>query len=343
MFISEPSNDDQLDELLTQPTQKTVEAVSKLEGDLLILGAGGKMGPTIALLAQRSIQAAGLPYKVKCVSRFSSNETRQFLVRANITTVSGDLMRREVVDNLPDAPNVIFLVGMKFGSKESKPLTWMLNTYVPGLVAHRYAFARIVALSTGNIYPFTPVVLGGADEEVIPNPIGDYAQSCLGRERIFQHAALEQKTPITILRLNYANDLRYGVLRDIAQNVFDGQPVNLVTGNVNVIWQGDANRVIIQSLSICSSPARILNVTGPETVSVRWLAEQFGHHFGRSPVFSGDEASTALLSNAAECHRLFGYPDVTLMQMIHWTAHWVKNGGRALSKPTHFEVRDGQF
>jgi len=248
-----------------------------------------------------------------------------------------------VLDRLPDSPNVIYLVGMKFGSSGLEPLTWMLNTFVAGLTARRFASARIVALSTGNVYPFVPVSSGGATENTAPEPRGDYAQSCLGRERMFQYGSQRNGTRVAILRLNYANDLRYGVLHDIAQRVLAGDIIDLNMGNINVIWQGDANRVILQSFSICANPACILNLTGPETLSVRWIAERFGEIFGRTPVFSGTESRDALLSDASECRRLFGLPSVTALQMIEWTAQWIQQGGRSLAKPTHFETRDGKF
>jgi nucleoside-diphosphate-sugar epimerase len=340
---SAPRTEAQLNELLTVPNDATVHAVQQLGGDLLILGAGGKMGPSLALLAQRSLQAAGVPHQVHCASRFSSPAVAEDLRGAGIRVTGADLLQPGALESLPDTPNVIFLVGMKFGSTGAEPLTWMLNTFVPGLVARRFASSRIVALSTGNVYPFVPVHSGGATEQSPLAPRGDYAQSCVGRERMFQHGSLAHGTPVAILRLNYANDLRYGVLRDIAERVLAGHPIDLGMGNVNLIWQGDANRVILQAFSICSSPAHILNLTGPEMVPVRWLAEQFGAIFGHAPVFTGAESGEALLSNAAECHRLFGYPRVTLLDMVHWTAEWVQAGGRSLAKPTHFETRDGKY
>jgi nucleoside-diphosphate-sugar epimerase len=336
-------DESQLNELLASPNEATVAAVQHLGGDLLILGAGGKMGPSLARLAWRSIQTAGLPYRVHCVSRFASPEVARELTSAGIKVTSADLLQPGALDELPAAPNVIHLAGMKFGSTGNEAQIWMLNTFLPGLVARRFAASRIVALSTGNVYPFVPVSGGGATEQTPLAPRGDYAQSCVGRERMFQYGSLTHGTPVAILRLNYANDLRYGVLHDIAQHVLAGDLIDLNTGSFNAIWQGDANRVILQSFRICASPARILNLTGPETISVRWVAEQFGQKFGREPVFSGSEGSDALLSNAAECQCLFGYPRVSVLQMIEWTAQWVQQGGRSLAKPTHFETRDGKF
>lgn len=338
-----PQDETQLNDLLTSPNDDTVAAVEQLGGDLLILGAGGKMGPTLAQLAWRSILAAGLPWHVHCVSRFTSPDAARELADAGIDMISADLLQPGALDHLPDAPNVIHLVGMKFGATGAEALTWMLNTFLPGLVVRRFAAARIVALSTGNVYPFVPVSSGGATEQTPLEPRGDYAQSCVGRERMFQYGSLDRGTRVAILRLNYANDLRYGVLHDIAQRVLAGDVIDLNMGNINVIWQGDANRVILQSFGICASPARVLNLTGPETLSVRWVAERFGGIFGRAPVFGGTESGDALLSNAAECQRLFGYPRVSAFQMIEWTAQWIQQGGRSLAKPTHFETRDGKF
>jgi nucleoside-diphosphate-sugar epimerase len=338
-----PRDERELDEILSAPNEATVAAAQQLGGDLLLLGAGGKMGPSLALLAQRSIQAAGLPYRVRCVSRFGNPAVPQALSDAGVQVSSADLLQPGALEALPDAPNVIFLVGMKFGSSGAEAQTWALNAFLPGLVARRFATARIVALSTGNLYPFVPISSGGATEQTPPAPHGDYAMSCLGRERMFQYAALSSGTPVTLIRLNYANDLRYGVLHDIAQRVLSGEPIDLGMGAINAIWQGDANRVILQSFALCASPARALNLTGPETISVRWLAERFGELFDRAPLLHGTEGSDALLSNAAECGRLFGYPRITLPQMVTWTVQWIKQGGRSLAKPTHFETRDGKY
>jgi nucleoside-diphosphate-sugar epimerase len=338
-----PQDEQQLEQRLTTPSPAAVDAARELDGDLLILGAGGKLGPSLAVLAVRAIRTAGLPHRVHCVSRFNSPGLADALRGAGVHATCADLLQPGALEGLPDAPNVIHLVGMKFGSTGAEPRTWMLNTFLAGLVARRFARSRIVALSTGNVYPFVPIGSGGATEQTPPAPNGDYAMSCLGRERLFQHAALAQGTPVALIRLNYANDLRYGVLHDIAQRVLAGEPIDLSMGAVNVIWQGDANRVILQAFSLCSSPARILNLTGPETVSVHWLAERFGELLGRQPVFSSVEGAEALLSNSAACSRLFGYPQVSLLEMVEWTAQWVRQGGPSLAKPTHFETRDGKY
>jgi nucleoside-diphosphate-sugar epimerase len=235
------------------------------------------------------------------------------------------------------------MAGRKFGSTGGEPLTWAMNSFVPALVAERYRDSRIVVFSSGNVYPLTPVALGGPTEEHPTGPVGEYAQSALGRERMFQHFSERFGTPGVILRLNYAIDLRYGVLLDVATKVFERRAVDLTMGHANVIWQGDANSVALRALEHCQSPPLVLNLTGPETVSIRQLVLRFGAILGIEPTFSGVEAPTALLSNAGRCFRLFGYPEVTLDEMIEWTAQWVGMGGRTLAKPTHFEVRDGKF
>ena len=241
------------------------------------------------------------------------------------------------------SPNVVFMAGRKFGATGNESLTWAMNTYLPGRVAEKYRKSRIVVFSTGNVYPLTPVSHGGATETHPVNPIGEYAQSCLGRERVFEHASNQFGTPLAILRLNYAIDLRYGILLDIAEKVYGEKHVDLTMGAANVIWQGDANAVVLRSLMHCQSPPTLLNLTGPEIVSIRWLATRFGEIFGKAPAFEGIEADTALLSNAARCHQFFGYPLISLEQMVQWVAHWVEIGGTSLGKPTKFEVRDGKF
>ena len=314
-----------------------------LDGDLLILGVGGKMGPTLAKQAKRAIDLAGITKKVIGVSRFSTSGVREDLHEAGIETIAADLLSEDCLQNLPNIQNVILMAGRKFGSTDNESLTWAMNSYMPGRVADRFRNARLVVFSTGNVYPLTPISHGGAAECLPPAPTGEYAQSCLSRERICAYFSLQFGTPMAILRLNYAIDLRYGILLDIAEKVYTEQPIRLEMGNVNVIWQGDANAVVLRVLTHCQSPPLILNVTGPETVSIRYLAGRFGALFNKPPRFKGEEAETALLSNASRCHRLFGYPRVSLEQMIEWVAEWVRIGGTTLRKPTHFEVRDGKF
>jgi nucleoside-diphosphate-sugar epimerase len=329
----------QLEEVLSTPSHAEVDALAALAGDLLILGVAGKMGPSLAYRARRAA-----PHKrIIGVARFSNPAVREQLEGWGIETISMDLLEPGALDRLPDAPNVVFMAARKFGSTGAEGLTWAMNTFLPGLVAERFRHARIVAFSTGNVYPFMPVLQGGPDETCPPVPVGEYGQTALGRERMFQHFSAAHGTPVTLLRLNYAIDLRYGVLLDIGQKVFERRPVHLKMGHANVIWQGDANSICLRSFALCSSPPHVLNLTGPETVSVRWAARRFGARFGIEPILEGEESETALLSNAAQCHKLFGYPSVTVEQMIEWTADWIGMGGATLNKPTHFEVRDGKF
>jgi len=332
-----------LEEALSIPPPYLLDHLHQLDSDLLILGVGGKMGPSLARMAARALKTIASPYKAVAVARFSQPALRGELEASGVQTISCDLLDRAALAALPESHNVIFMAGQKFGTSGNPSLTWAMNTYMPALVAERFAKARIVAFSTGNVYSLTPVVLGGATESDAPNPVGEYAASCLGRERMFEHFAQTQGLRCAIMRLNYAIDLRYGVLLDIAQKVKQNQPVDLAMGAANVIWQGDANAQALALLAHCAVPPLILNVTGPELVSVRRVAERFGQIFGTSPSFVGTEATTALLSNAAKAQHLFGYPRVSLEQLIEWTATWVEIGGATLNKPTHFEARDGRF
>jgi nucleoside-diphosphate-sugar epimerase len=332
-----------LENELLKPSDALIADMYDIEGDIILLGVGGKMGPSMAKLARQAVEKAGITKKIIGISRFTDTETRAELESEGIETISADLLNETDLQNLPDAPNIIYLAGTKFGTTGKEPFTWAMNAYLPGRVAERYKNSRIVAFSTGNVYPFTPVSSGGASENYPVAPVGEYGQSCLGRERIFQHFSQQYNIPTLIYRLNYAIDLRYGVLLEVAKSVLEGKPVDLTTGNVNVIWQGDANEIAIRALKHCQSPAKILNVTGPETLSVKWLAEEFGHIFNKQPIFINEVQPTALLSNASEAHRLFGYPRVTLRQMIQLTAAWLQQGGKTLNKPTHFQERKGQF
>ena len=337
------ANEEQLDDLLTEPTDDLVQSLGEIGGGVVVLGVGGKMGPTLARQARRALDQGGSNAPVIGVSRFTDAAAERQLQVAGVETISCDLLEDGALDRLPDAPNVIFMAGRKFGSTGAEHLTWAMNTYLPAQVAQRYRHSRIVVFSTGNVYPLVPVTSGGATEETPVGPIGEYAQSCLGRERIFAYFSDLYGTKVSIIRLNYAIDLRYGILLDIASRVWRGESIDLTMGNVNVIWQGDANRAILRALSVATSPPRVLNLTGPETVSVRYLATRFGQLLERTPTFVGEEAPTALLSNASRAHGLFGYPRVPLESMLRWVAHWVIDGGRALGKPTHFEARDGKF
>ncbi|HOW71171.1 MAG TPA: NAD(P)-dependent oxidoreductase [Phycisphaerae bacterium] len=336
-------SEEQLDDVLTEPTPGLVESLSGLDGDIIILGVAGKMGPTLARLARRALDQAGSTSRVIGVARFSEPGIREQLERRGIETLAGDLLEPEVLAGLPDAPNVLYLAGRKFGSTGQEELTWAMNTCLPARVAERYRKSRLVALSTGNVYPLTLVGGPGPDESHPLGPVGEYAQSCLGRERVLQYFSGHYKTPVVLVRLNYAVDLRYGVLVDVARKVHDGEPVSLAMGYANVIWQGDANTAILRSLSYAASPPFILNLTGTETLSIRQVAEQLGWLLGRKPLFEGQEEPTALLSNARRYKELLGPPRVSTELLMRWVAHWVSTGGRLLNKPTHFEARDGRF
>jgi nucleoside-diphosphate-sugar epimerase len=333
----------QLNELLTEPSEALIADLGSLPGDLLIVGASGKMGPTLAVLAKRAFAAADPGRRVFAAARFSDPIARAELERNGVEVVAADLHDQSAVSSLPDASNIVFMVGQKFGTTGQESLTWMTNVVLAQRIAERFPSSRIVSFSSGNIYPFLPPGSGGADESVPPQPIGEYAQSCLARERIFEHAAQTHGTPVTIFRLNYAIDLRYGVLLDIASSVYRREPVDLTMGSVNVIWQGDACEVALRALTIADAPPAVVNVTGPETASVRWIARMFGDRFGIEPELIGTEAPASLLSNAAKSFSLFGYPKVSLLTMIDWIADWVRNGGVTINKPTHFQSRNGQF
>jgi len=333
----------ELEDALSTPSERLIGDLAGLDGDILVLGVGGKMGPSLAKLAKRALKAAGKSGSVIGVSRFSSGGLQQELEAEGIETIAADLLSEEALNQLPDARNVIYMAGNKFGTTGREYFTWAMNAYLPGRVAEKFKDARIVAFSSGNIYPFTPLSRGGATELTPPSPVGEYAQSCLGRERIFEYFSRKNGTPLLNFRLNYAIDLRYGILLEVASAVKEGRPIDLNMGMVNVIWQGDANEMAIRSLLLCDSPPVTLNVTGPETVSVRWLAERFGEMLGTEPVLVGEEGPTALLNNASVSHRLLGYPQVTLRQMMEWTAGWVDSGGETLGKPTHFQEREGAF
>ena len=336
----------ELDDLLSAPSGADCAAMRAMEGGLLILGAGGKMGPSLARRARRAANEAGVSKGIVAVSRFSDRAAEAQLRDAGIETVSADLLDFDQLARLPDAENVIFMAGRKFGSAGAAHLaclTWASNAYLPARVAERYRHARIVAFSSGNVYPFVPVAGGGATEETAPDPVGEYAQSVLARERMFEFFSVRHGTRVCLLRLNYAIELRYGVLRDIGVKVFESRPVNVSMGSLNAIWQGDANSICLRSFALCESPPAVLNVTGPETLSVRDIARRFGQLFGREPVFEGHEADTALLNNSSRCHQLFGPPSVSAENAIVWTAEWIRNGGAAWDKPTHFETRDGRF
>ena len=333
----------QLDELLTRPRRELIEFMPFLNNPLVILGAGGKMGPTLCVLCRRAAEEAGIDLEVIAVSRFSKRGVQSWLEERGVRTHACDLLHRESLDALPDAGNIIYLVGFKFGTTENPSMAWAMNTLVPAYVAERYRHSRIAALSSGNVYPMVPVDSRGATETAILTPVGEYANACIGRERILDYHARTNSTPVVLIRLSYAVDLRYGVLLDIAQKVFTGKPVDVTTGHLNCIWQGDANEFILRSLPLANSPATVFNLTGPSELSVAGLAMQFGDIMGRTPRIVGTESDTALLSNPSRAFAILGKPPTSVDTMVRWVADWVMQGGSTLNLPTHFEVRDGSY
>lgn len=333
----------QLEDYLSEPNNDVIEMFKTLKGDILFLGIAGKIGPSLALMAKRACERAGVEKKIYGVSRFSSSNEREHLEQLGIQTIKGDLLDREFLESLPKVENVFFLAGMKFGAEGNPSLTWAMNTFLPGLVAENFKTSRIVAYSTGCVYPLVTPESGGSKEVDNPDPVGEYAQSCLGRERMFEYGAKKNNTPTLLFRLNYAVEPRYGVLVDIAQQVRDNETIDLSMGYFNVIWQGDANNVALLSLKHTESPANFLNISGPEIMSVRQTAEEFGKLFGVTPKFSGNEAPSALLTDSSKAYSIMGEPKVSMETLIRWVGHWVLEEKRSLSKPTRFEVRDGKY
>ena len=340
-----PQSEDELDDVLSEPRAPTIAALQRCPGDLVVLGAGGKMGPTLARMAARaaSVSDGAQRRRVIAVSRFSDKRARDSLERHGIETLSADLLDARSVEPLPEAANVIFMAGQKFGTADAPSRTWMMNVVVPALCARRYAGSRIVAFSTGNVYPLTAATSRGASDQTAPAPVGEYAASCLGRERVFEHYAATQQTRVAIMRLNYAIDLRYGVLTDLTQRVLAEIPIPLAMGHVNVIWQRDANAIALEMLARTATPPFILNVTGTRTLSVRSLAEEIGRRLGKTPRFEGREAADALLSDASRMREQFREPETPLETMLDWVTDWVAHGRPTLGKPTHFEARDGAY
>lgn len=334
---------EQLEDRLSEPTPEVVETLRRQEGDLIVLGVAGKMGPSLARMARRASDLAGIRRRIIGVARFSSVGLEDQLQQHGVETIRCDLLDEEAVGQLPDAPNVLYLAGMKFGATGQEPLTWAMNTHLPAIVCRRFARSRIVAFSTGNVYPLVPVASGGSLETDSPAPVGEYAMSCLGRERIFEHFSRTLGARVALVRLNYACDLRYGVLVDLAQKVLAGAPVDLGMARFNTVWQGDANAMTLRCFDHVASPPLTLNLTGPECLNVRETCERLGQLLGRKPVFTGTEAPTALLSNARRAFSLFGQPRVSADQLVAWVAAWLRQGGPTLNKPTHFEARDGRF
>ena len=334
---------EQLEDLLSEPTRGVVETMARLDGDLLFLGVGGKMGPSLARMARRATDLANVRRRIIGVSRFSPGTLESALHQYGIETIRCDLLDPSAVERLPDVPNVVFMTGMKFGATGNEALTWAMNCTVPADVARRFRHSKIVAFSTGNVYGLSPVARGGSVESDPLHPVGEYAQSCVGRERVLQHQSITLGIPVSILRLNYAVEMRYGVLVDIAQRVQSGETIDLAMGYFNALWQGDANTMALQAFDRVSNPPFVVNFAGPEALSVRRVGEQFAELFGTTPSFSGQEASDSLLSNAQLGHRLFGSPRVIADQLIRWIADWLARGQPTHGKPTHFENREGRF
>lgn len=333
----------QLEDLLSEPSDAAIDAMRRVEGDLLILGVAGKMGPTLARMAKRASDASHVRRRVIGVSRFSSPDERRALDAYGIETIRCDLADDTAVASLPDAPNVVFMAGRKFGSTGNEPLTWAMNTYVPALVCRKYHRSRIVVFSTGNVYGLIAHGAGGSREEDAPAPIGEYAMSCLGRERIVEYFSREHGTHAAILRLNYAAELRYGVIVDLAGRVAGGEPIDLTMGYFNVIWQADANAMALAALAHTSTPPLVVNIAGPEELGVRAVCLELGDRLGVAPSFVGCEADDALLSNGSRGWKLFGRPRVDARRLLSWTCDWIRRGGERFAKPTHFESRAGRF
>lgn len=336
-------NEEMLEDLLSVPGDGVVAMMKRLDGDIMILGIAGKMGITLGRQAVNAVTEAGVNKRIFGVSRFSDKEARRKLEESGIETIACDLLDRHQVEKLPKVKNIIYMAGRKFGTDGSEDVTWAMNTMIPAYVGTYFRESRIVVFSTGCVYPLVSVISGGCTEDVKPEPVGEYAQSCLGRERVFEYCSKAFGTKILLFRLNYAIDLRYGVLHDIGMQVWNNQPVSNTVGHFNIIWQGDANAYALRSLEHCSSPAIPLNITGPETVSVKYIAEKFSHLMKRGISYSGENKDKCYLNNASRSFNLFKYPRIGLEHMIRWQAEWIMRGGSSLGKPTHFEVNNGKF
>jgi nucleoside-diphosphate-sugar epimerase len=332
-------SEDELEELLSRPSPELVQDFAALEGDVMVLGASGKIGPSLARMALRATQQSGPPRRIYAVARSPMPE----LGAAGAHTLACDLLDLEAVRRLPRVPNVIYMAGRKFGSSGSEWLTWAANVLAPHHVAATFDDARLLVFSTGCVYALAHISTGGSTENDPPDPVGEYAMSCLGRERVFDYYSAERGARVLHIRLNYAVELRYGVLADVATRVWRGQPVDVTTGYANVIWQGDVCDQVLRAWPLVASPSRALNITGPETISIRWLAQRFGELMGKPALIQGQENGLGYLSNAAQAARLFGYPRVPLGTAIAWVADWVQCGKPTLNKPTHFEAQDGRY
>lgn len=328
-----------LEDALSRPSQALVETLATVPGDIMVLGVGGKMGPTLARMARRAAPGK----RVIGVARFSEAGLRERLQGQGIECIETDLLSRDAIAALPDVANIVFMAGRKFGSTGSEWLTWAMNAHVPALVAERFRQSRIVAFSTACVYPFVGTDTDGATENVPPTaPSGEYANSCVARERMFEHFSHQHRTPGRLIRLSYAIDMRYGVLHDVAQKVLNRETIDLAMGHANVIWQGEANDWTLRALAHCDTPTSPLNLSGPK-ISIRAVAHALGQRLGIEPVLAGKEAPTAWLIDSSRAFALFGPPQVSLDTMLDWTADWVRRGGASLGKPTHYEARDGRY
>ncbi|MDE0577967.1 MAG: NAD(P)-dependent oxidoreductase [Opitutales bacterium] len=332
-----------LEDHLSEPSEALVTELAKASGDWLFIGAGGKMGPTMTRMARKALDRAGNPVRVSAASRFSDSRARESLERHGIETFAADVLDREAVGNLPDAANVVFMLGMKFGITTNPSLAWAMNTQAPAIVAERFYNARIVAFSSGNVYPYVSVETAGASEETPTEPVSEYGWSLLGRERTFEHFSRVNDIPVTIVRLNYSAEPRYGVLVDLAHRIIAREPIDLSMGHLNFIWQRDANEHALRVFGLSTCPPAIVNVTGAEVLAVRGLAEHLGVALGIDPVFTGEPAATALLNDASKSHRAFGSPLASTDDAVAAVAHWLKADHPTLGKPTKFETRDGKF
>lgn len=329
-----------LEDFMSAPSPALAADLARAPGDILVLGVAGKMGPTLARMAKRAAPGR----RVIGVARFTEKVLRAKLESWGVECLACDLLDRAALERLPRAPNVVFMAGFKFGAAGNAAMTWAMNAGLPFAVAETFRDSRIVVFSTACVYPYVATGSGGATEGTpAGSPPGDYANSCVGRERAFEYGSQRWGTPGRLVRLEYAIDMRYGVLYDVASKVFAGEPVDVTMGHVNVIWQGDANEASLRLLAHCTVPTSPLNLSGPETVSVRSLAEEFGQRFGRAAVVTGRESPTAWLVDSAAIHTLLGVPRVPLERMIDWVADWVACGQPSLGKPTHFEARDGRY
>lgn len=335
--------EEQLNDLLTQPSASLVEDVKKIKGDILILGAGGKMGPTMCLLAKKAIEKAGISKRIIAVSRFTDEIATKLLTDNDIEIIPCNLLDIDALNAIPEVENVIYMAGRKFGTDGKEWETWAMNATLPAFVARKFKKSNIVVFSSGNVYPIVSLASGGCTEDDKASPIGEYAMSCLARERAFEYAANTFGTKVFLYRLNFAVDLRYGVLYDMAKKLMDGTPISVTTPVLNCIWQGSANEIAIRGLLHTASPVNIVNVTGPETVSVKKTALKLAEKLGKTAIFEGTEGNDAYINNASKAIELFGYPEVSVKTLIDWQAQWILDGGRGLGKPTHFEERKGSY